>query len=333
MRSCNELESFAYSYTGGDPIEVNLSNQASLNQLSLTAPVQFASNHGSMRNIRSIRMEFPALNGYFQCLDLCPSVEDVQFVFPKTIDFRPSISEPMRILPSIITLSLTSASVFEYEESFDFGLFMDRFQLPRLRELDIHSSLWTDDLPSWSHASALLKRSNARLESFTVMNMLHGSDFRECLRQSPSLKMLSLGSHLIAKVTIDTLTRRSIARQPFACPQLQHVELCGFSPRAYRKIAELVLRRWHSDPSLPIPSRIRRVVLRVSNEDQVKPFLHLPGIDLCILDGLLVIWQDDDFHCTVYPYDHSIFLPPERGNLSHNYSTPDKRRHDVVLGR
>ncbi|TDL20088.1 hypothetical protein BD410DRAFT_791475 [Rickenella mellea] len=210
---------------GGDPVKIDLTCQPSLTDLTLFASVQFASNHSPMRNIRKIRIAFPTIDNYFRCLDLCSSVEEVKYYFSFTIDFRPSISEPMRILPSITKLSLVLLMAFRYHESLDFGMFMDRLQLPQLRALETASFLFMGDIGPWSHASDLLKRSNAKLESFKAENSFHDGDFCECLRQSPRLKMLLVGSDMMAKLMLDTLTMRSNPELPFICPQLEHVEL------------------------------------------------------------------------------------------------------------
>ncbi|TDL20081.1 hypothetical protein BD410DRAFT_899850 [Rickenella mellea] len=295
-----------------DRIKVDLSNQTSLKDLTLLAPIQFSSSHSAMRNIRTLRMAFPSLDEYFLCLDLCSSVEEVQYTFNYTIDFRPSISEPLRILPSIITFSLTPITDFHmyepgYAESLDFGVFLDRLQLPTLRELVIDSSLWTDCVPTWSHASDLLKRSSAHLEIFKVRYLLHGSDFSECLRQSPCLKTLLIGSEDIAERMLQTLTEHLDSEKPFVCPQLQRIELDLYNvlifERAddgvYTNVAELVVQRWHggiNGAQLSFSSPIRSVAVCSYTGRTVEPFIDYPGIRQCIVDGLVVTSMDEEIH-------------------------------------
>ncbi|TDL20077.1 hypothetical protein BD410DRAFT_391139 [Rickenella mellea] len=291
------LEFLHIRITGEEPVKIDLSSQTSLIDLSLRAPVQFASNHSAMRNIRTIRMVFPSLNDYFLCLDLCSSVEEVHYTFYNNIDFRPSISEPIRILPSITTVALIANTNFgEYEESLDFGFFLERLQLPRLRELEIDSSLPTEEIESWLYVSDLLKRSNAHLETFRARFLLHGSDFCDCLRQSPHLKILLVGSDYIAERMLQTLTAQLNSEKPFVCPQLQRIELDLYSPSAYEIVAELVVQRWHSevnDAQLSFSSRIRSVALSAYNKYTDEPFINYPGISQCIKDGLVVTSLDD----------------------------------------
>ncbi|TDL26570.1 hypothetical protein BD410DRAFT_825716 [Rickenella mellea] len=307
--------------TDNNQLTIDLSRQVVLSGLTLyTTRTQFMINHATMQNVRTLEMVFSTIHDCFLCLDLCPSAHNVYFRFHDTVDFRPSGSQAIRILPSIRTLSLQIWSG-SYDLRRDIGPFLDCLQLPRLGELDLCPTPLPETLEPWRHMSDLLERSNPPLESLKVKTLIPMDEFWECLRKAPGLEVLLAVPELFSNPTLDNLTRGLDSEQPFVCPRLKQIELAFCDHASCEDAAELVLRRWYGTGMDTKPShasqssRICSVLLLISKGNQVDSFLYYPGIRQCIRDGLSVTSCDRQFHTiihavsyeAVYKYDHSKF--------------------------
>ncbi|TDL20080.1 hypothetical protein BD410DRAFT_805324 [Rickenella mellea] len=263
-----------------------------------------------MHHIRTLDMDLLTIHDYFQCLDLCPSAEDVRFRFQIVIDFSASIDQEIRILPSIRTLSLQVSSL-EYDAQYDIGPFLNRLQLPSLSELEFWPGILVEKLEGWTHLSNLLMRSGQPPLKTLKVSPMPMEEFCNCLCMAPKLEVLLAAPSLFVNPTLDTLTRRSNPGQYFVCPRLRQLEvlLYGGDPldAGCAGAAEFVLKRWSCTEKDANPSRICTIVLKIMEEHEVDRFLSYPGIHERVKDGLLITSCDGKLHEIVYTYDHSKF--------------------------
>ncbi|TDL26897.1 hypothetical protein BD410DRAFT_474338 [Rickenella mellea] len=253
--------------------------------------IRFIPNHGSMNNVRILRMSFSTIDEYLHCLDVFPSASEVEFDFSGDFHLQPSARQSMRILSSVMALTLRVLRWGDEPQSL--GKFLALLQVPNMKELYLALSHKSQE--EWMHASEFIERSSPPLVSFKAYGNVVDNYFFQCLRHLSHVQSLSTMMSMFENEKLSLLIERPKLGQSYACPKLQEIHLEGLCPRLIQvppEFAAFVLHRWYcsgteSDP----PSRIYIVTLCTmfpKDSRPFQPFLDYPGVRQCMEDGLQV---------------------------------------------